>query len=1221
MAGVLVRQFGWQKSNSPSLQKSTALLSDGVTRVVVVVDQNQTGVTGDGGDNTGVPKAYVYTSPNGTTWTLRATLTISQQTGNRPMASMSIDSANNIHFVWRDTNGALQFVLFTFGAGPTYTAGSTVQVAAAPPTNEQFVRVDIDVLGTSTRSVVAAYYNRSVATKSYRMKCYIRNAGSTWTNIVDDLIKSGDQRLTYTDDFGLACDQTAIAADNLSTFCIAIQRRDTAGTDYGDIVTVYRVNIATPAVTATTVSPVGALNTGLGSGYRVYRVFNTATDTYVVAAAVGAVQPAKGFIYKFSYNRVTPGYTTIVPPTLSGDMIPNKPYSLSQYVTGGFDRTSDPINWIDMAYAQDRVLFIGHNEIFSVSAVAKIAGSTATWSVNKPWDGSYQPSSVPPKQVWAGTPRNYSTQVLPVIISYTNTSTTNAYRLEYREKLTPSVPTVTAPGVGSTVSTDLPTLSAKLKWPENSAQLRVKAQWQLATDAGFTTNLRTVTEGELDYVSVDNTNAPATNNVVNSEVTPALSELFQTTWYIRAREIDEWGAMGSYSTANNFLVTHPPVGANLYPNSQALFVYGTGDITFSWVFTDPSPTDVQTAYRVLVEDNDLNTVIVDSGKIASAVPSGVVNIPVGGKDINLRWRLTLWDSDDVAGPQSSAQLFSVTDSPTPTITTPASAAVLTTAIPVISWTPGLGGVKYQKSFRVIISQGSNTVYTTGWVSSALTTITVPVGYLMNSSSYTITVYVRDNYDLEGQVSIPVSTSWTPPASRSLAGVNLSEFAKRGFVWVTFDPTGADTDFAGFVIYRRQYGESTWTSVATSTKLTDIVGIQDYLVGSGVTYEYAMTQLVDRFGDIVESTIVEASKITVTPRAEGYWLLDLVDSADSIPLYNVTAEEFTEEYEQETYHVIGRGRHVDYGDRLGYSGSMSAQLRDRFLNGVQKINYATNPSLTYVNPGPTPNGWAVTTTGTVGTITEEQVQTRDASPAGRLNAYRVTAGGLGSAATDTVLVSQLILLDGAILTGDTCTFSIWVNDVDGDLSGKRLEIGIRWETAANALVTDSFTQSPAVVETYSNSNVNSPDYGNGAAIVGHWDRYSVSATRPATATQARVRIQMEGIGSGTTAAKKLVVTGAQFEKGSLTNYFDGAAIGSNWIGPEELGTSETSGYYKARNQRTDLEAMKSKRQSIYLRSPFGDIWQVAPGNIGVSRIAGTGQTEFTDVTIPYEEVAF
>jgi hypothetical protein len=1230
MSGTLVRSIGWQRANSPCMSKSTALLSDGVTRMICVYDANQSGITGDGGDNTGVAKAYFYSSTDGVTWTLRATISAAVYPSfPRPMGSMSIDSANNIHFVWRDSTGGISYNMLTYASGPGYTAGTTSQIAN--PTGGQLVRLEIDVLGTlTTKPVIAAYWSRTTTQLESHLLVWIRNTTTTWTQIVNETLMPADTRLTYTDDFGLACDQSVIAADNISTFCVAGQRTGTNGTELGDFVRMYEVNTSTNVLVSSVQSPLAPFNKGLGGGYRMYRIFNTATDTFVVTATVGA-QPWKAWVYKFSYNRSTNVYTTIVPPTISADLMTNKYYYVSDpngtYVYG-LDRTSvnsDPIAWAAAAWTPaNKVLFVGHEYNWSEDVVCTLddVAGTATFAPNRLWDGNYQPSGgAPPVQMWAGTPRNYSNSIVPVVISYTFYNTNNVYQLQYRQKLGVSTPLVNSPSTGGTVTTDIPTLTAQVKNPENFGQLRVKAQFQLATDAGFTTNIRTITQDNTKFIVADNTQASSFAVVLDSETITAINQLFQGTWYIRVLQIDELGDVGAYSTSANFSVTHPPVGANLYPNSSVILIYGVGNVTFTWTFTDPSPTDSQTAYRVLVENNDTNASVLDSGKITSTIASATLAISSSAKDLNLRWRLTLWDSDDVAGPQSSPQLFKITDGPVPTITGPANLAVLTSGIPTVSWTNGFVAPKTQKAYRITVTQGALTVYTTDWVISTTQSVVIPTGVLTNLNTYTIIVAVRDSTNIEGQASVQVSTSWTPPASRTLSAIYLSEFAKRGFVWVTFDPTSADTDFQGFVIYRRQYGDSQWTVVATSTKLTDIVGIQDYLIGSGVTYEYAMTQVVNRFGDIVESTIVEASKITVTPRADGYWLLDTVVPADSIPLYSVTDDTFTEEYEMETFHVIGRGQHVDYGDRLGFNGSMTAKLRDRALTGTQKINYVTNPALYYANPGPTPNNWVLSGTGTFGTLTEEEIQTKDPHPTGRPTVYRITSTGLGATTADAIVVQQLVLLDGAILTGDTCTFSFWVNDVDADISGRRLEIGIRWETSANALVTDSFTQSPAQVDTYTLNTVGSPDYGNPSAVVGAWKRYSISATRPATATQARLRIQVEGTGTGSTAVKRFCITGAQFEKGSLTPYFDGAQIGSNWIGSSELGTSETSGYYSARNMRLDLEVMKAKRSPIYLRSPFGDIWRVAPGNIGVSRIPGTGQTEFTDVTLPYTEVAF
>jgi hypothetical protein len=42
--------------------------------------------------------------------------------------------------------------------------------------------------------------------------------------------------------------------------------------------------------------------------------------------------------------------------------------------------------------------------------------------------------------------------------------------------------------------------------------------------------------------------------------------------------------------------------------------------------------------------------------------------------------------------------------------------------------------------------------------------------------------------------------------------------------------------------------------------------------------------------------------------------------------------------------------------------------------------------------------------------------------------------------------------------------------------------------------------------------------------------------------------------------------------------------------------------------------------LLLRNPFGDIWQVSIGEPGIGRTAGVGTQEFTEVSVPYREVA-
>ena len=58
---------------------------------------------------------------------------------------------------------------------------------------------------------------------------------------------------------------------------------------------------------------------------------------------------------------------------------------------------------------------------------------------------------------------------------------------------------------------------------------------------------------------------------------------------------------------------------------------------------------------------------------------------------------------------------------------------------------------------------------------------------------------------------------------------------------------------------------------------------------------------------------------------------------------------------------------------------------------------------------------------------------------------------------------------------------------------------------------------------------------------------------------------------------------------------------------------------AREKKAKLELIKQLQTTCYLRTPFGDLYQIAVGNISISRVAGVGANEFVDVQIPYMEI--
>lgn len=57
----------------------------------------------------------------------------------------------------------------------------------------------------------------------------------------------------------------------------------------------------------------------------------------------------------------------------------------------------------------------------------------------------------------------------------------------------------------------------------------------------------------------------------------------------------------------------------------------------------------------------------------------------------------------------------------------------------------------------------------------------------------------------------------------------------------------------------------------------------------------------------------------------------------------------------------------------------------------------------------------------------------------------------------------------------------------------------------------------------------------------------------------------------------------------------------------------------RQKRQQLETFKDAYVSGWLKSPFGDVYKVAVGDMNVTRLSGVGVSEFVDVNVPYTEV--
>lgn len=475
----------------------------------------------------------------------------------------------------------------------------------------------------------------------------------------------------------------------------------------------------------------------------------------------------------------------------------------------------------------------------------------------------------------------------------------------------PPVPTNPTPATGGpVVGSNTPTLGVTIA-AASEGRLS-KAEWQLATNTGFTTNVRTVTQS----------NASLTTSGITTEAIPFASKLFQGTWYMRARQIDEYGQTGAYTATQTLVVSHAPGAIPQTPTASAMYPY-VSPFGFTWLFTDTSPLDAQTAYQIIVENNATGAVVLDTGKVLSSVKAGNHVIPAGSKDVTLRWKVKVWDTDDVAGSYSSYALFSVSDPPVVTITSPGAGAVLATGQPTFTWTKDAPTT--QVSRRVVVTRTTDdvVVHDSGTTNTAILEYTPPVVILENGGAYSVAITVTDQHGMSTTTTHAFTSVYQAPEVVHFV-LDESVFDTRGYVYIDWSETAPDTFFVDFRVYRRPVEAIEWELLQIITD-PSVNSWKDWTASSNITYEYAVTQRAGRFGLVLESPTASTQSAIV--EGTHYWILNPFDENDNVRLSHVNGDSFTDEYEEESMVIIGRGRKVNHGTRLGYAGSLSAQLRD------------------------------------------------------------------------------------------------------------------------------------------------------------------------------------------------------------------------------------------------------------------------------------------------------
>jgi hypothetical protein len=427
------------------------------------------------------------------------------------------------------------------------------------------------------------------------------------------------------------------------------------------------------------------------------------------------------------------------------------------------------------------------------------------------------------------------------------------------------------------------------------------------------------------------------------------------TWYARAKVTNNsTGYVTPWSTTVQFSQSHTPAASVQTPTGGQTYGY-VASPTFYWQFSDASSVDAQTAYQLVIEDNATGTVIYDSAKVTSSAKQQSVALSTAYKNVQLRWRVRVYDRGDTVSAWTGYGLFVLADTPIVTIVTPTDTIPVDNGAPTFSWSVSIPSGGTQKSATVDVRlQSTNELIWTSTVQGTIMSVKPQTVILRNSEDYYLSISVTDTENLTGNAVLNFTTLYDAPDS---IGYNIDaiDVDTLGYVAVNWADADPDDLFAEWKVYRR-IGSGEWTLLAEIPD-QNVRDYRDYLVNAGETYSYSVTQVATRSGELLESSVGFYLDEDLLEQAEArvfsidlsyYWIINPENEDQSVRLLNVTDNSSTLEFEQESYNIIGRGRHVDYGDELGYTGELTCQVRipERPSSFKKKIEELRRSKATY-----------------------------------------------------------------------------------------------------------------------------------------------------------------------------------------------------------------------------------------------------------------------------------
>ena len=1213
MGQLLVRSpYNGETSSTPTLKHAICQMANGKAALLV----SDTNVNSGASDS----RLYIYVANAARTsvvavanWAWTNLDPDTQQ--NLEKASVAIDASGNLHvvYVWYEgaaRNESVRYRKLTYNSGTdTFTLGAEAIVSAFV-TNRFVAQVDIDTVAQNTDCpIIAASFRTGTTSFTTTVVAFNRQTGGTWVSN-QFLSIAGDFR---TADVCISARDSVEVATNFQFLLSWNAGPLTTGADPGDNLWLGRAVVGGAFVGGSNIAIIAGGHKNYNGGYRAWDIFWIGPDTFFVHVLVRS-DPHLSWYTVITTSPTSNAWSYAIQPKAIA--FPDSRFY--RYVRR-FSSASNIKSTVPNEGAIATFNVQGNNVWIGSFEYALVAG---TWRVTSKLSrvvfntGYEQPSNALVPQ--AGERGRFSTpDYVDVMVPYSYNTPSQPVRKVYlyRRAVKPTV-TITAPAENGTVLSNTPDISVQVTGVGSDAtNIRSRVEVQVSTSNSFTTSVQTIRQPVSAEAYYSTTATAVKVSLLNYP-------LSQGVWYVRVRSVDQFGGVGSWSPTRKFTITHPPTAVNLSPDDGAVVVYDPAGVAFDWQFKDPYALDVQTAYDIDVIDTVTQALVVSSGKVPTGDTQGTVVIPGSSIDKELDWYITVWDGDDSSSDQVSGGTFFLTQRPAPTVTFPAADGDdVNTATPTITWNTGISAGKSQYSYRLQLRDSANKLlYDTRTVLSSSTSAVLPAGLLRNGLTYKVTIFVTDNTMLDASSSRIFDVAWTPPITLPRPEVYLDYYDLFGFASVIASTAGRDDDIVQFNLYRRKMEESSpWELIYEISTLDSFIVLRDYHLPAGVTSEYAVTQLVDRFGDQIESSLALAPRIQINPQGAHYWLIDDTDLDSSMRVNNVVTESYTPETEEVSYVVVGKGRQVETGENAGITGTIGARLRDINSGGfyAENYNFLKNPNFESDQLG-TPDQWTFGNTGQAATSSVDDYALLPGPGNRRSGRLQLTSQrtGVGSGQSFTRL-EQIVNKSSyfQMLSGGTYYVSVWT-EISSPVANYSVQITAEWRegstvrgTQVVAVDTDTATVLPG--------DVAEVRVVNGTL----WYRIGRVITVPGGFPGLdNLRVQIGIISDTGTSAYPNVR--ASLEAATLTlgpnpvQYFSGEEPSGEWVGVARQDISYTVGSYTARKQRQLLINLQSQGHSLQLRNPFGDVFPVHVSNMSIDRVAGVGPSEFVDVEIPY-----